>query len=44
MTNNMLWGLLLMMEILPVLYLVVGLALLRRLPKLGKGFRSHGFH
>ena len=36
MTNNMLWGLLLMMEILPVLYLVVGLALLRRPPKLGK--------
>ena len=41
MTNNMLWGLLLMMEILPVLYLVVGLALLRRPPKLGKGFLSY---
>ncbi len=43
MTNNMLWGLLLilMMEILPVLYLAVGLALLRRPPKLGKGFFSY---
>ncbi len=41
MTNNMLWGLLLMMEVLPVLYLVVGLALLRRPPKLGKGFFSY---
>ena len=41
MTNNMLWGLLLMMEVLPVLYLAVGLALLRRPPKLGKGFFSY---
>ena len=43
MTNDMLWGLLLilMMEILPVLYLVVGLALLRHPPKLGKGFFSY---
>lgn len=41
MTNNMLWGLLLTLEIVPVMYLVVGLALHRRPPKLGKGFFSY---
>ena len=43
MTNNGLWGLLLLMEALPVFFLVVGRVLLSRPPRLGKGalsFRS----
>lgn len=41
MTNNLLWGLLLLTEALPVFYLAVGFALLRRPPRLGKGFLSY---
>ena len=37
----MVWGLLLTLEIVPVMYLVVWLALHRRPPKLGKGFFSY---
>lgn len=40
MTNNGLWGLLLLMEVLPVFFLVVGHVLLRRPPRLGKGLLS----
>lgn len=40
MTNTMLWGLLLLMEVLPVGFLAVGRILLRHPPRLGKGFLS----
>lgn len=40
MTNNGLWGLLLLMEVLPVFFLVVGRVLLSRPPRLGKGVLS----
>lgn len=40
MTNNGLWGLLLLMEALPVFFLVVGRVLLSRPPRLGEGLVS----